>query len=49
MEHTGFIVAAFGITALIVGILIVTVVLDHRNLERALSKFPRRDSEADSA
>ena len=49
VAHTGFIVAAFAITALVVGIMIFAVIMDHRSLKRALARFPGRDGEGEGA
>ena len=37
--HTGFIVAAYGIAALVVATMVVAILLDHRSLKRQLRRF----------
>ncbi len=37
--HAGFIVAAYAVTFIAVGVTIVAIVLRHRMLKRALSRF----------
>jgi heme exporter protein D len=41
--HAGFILAAYGFTALVVAGLIARAILDHRAQRRALAAFERRD------
>ena len=48
-SHDGFILAAFGITGLIVAIMVIAIVMDHRGLLRALAKFPPRGGEGEGA
>jgi heme exporter protein CcmD len=39
MTHSGFILAAFGITFLVVAGLVVSILLDHRALKRDLARL----------
>ena len=39
MDHAGFILTAFGVTAVIVGGMIVAIMRDHRALKRALARI----------
>lgn len=48
LSHAGFILAAYGITALVVIGMLGAIVLDHRALTKALSRFPARDGEGDA-
>ena len=45
--HWGFIVAAYTVTALVIGAMTLKLVIDYRNLKRALSRLaaniPARD------
>ncbi len=43
-DHSGFIFAAFALSAVIIAIMIGAIVWDYRNVRRALSRFPDRDS-----
>ena len=45
--HTGFILAAYGIAAIVIGTMLVTIMADHRALKRKLMRFGRRGSERD--
>ena len=40
--HAAFIAAAYGIAALAIGGMIAAILLDHRALKKALSRFPAR-------
>ncbi len=40
--HTGFIVAAYAVTFLVIAAMILTTLVDHRALKRALRKFGDR-------
>lgn len=42
MSHGGFILAAYGLTALTLLGVVVAIVVDHATLKRALAKFPPR-------
>jgi heme exporter protein D len=42
MEHAGFIIAAYAVTALVVLALILRAVLDYRAQQRALDELERR-------
>lgn len=39
MTHSGFILAAFGMTFLVVAGLVVSILLDHRTLKRDLARL----------
>lgn len=41
--HGLFILASYGITALVIGGLILATIADHRSLRRMLAKFPERE------
>ena len=41
-SHTGFIVAAYAVTALVVASMVATVVMEHRALRRDLRRFGAR-------
>lgn len=37
--HTGFIVAAFAVTIVVIGAMVLAIVLDHRRLRRDLDRL----------
>ena len=39
MNHAGFILAAFGVTFLVVAGIVASIVLDHRALKRELARL----------
>jgi len=41
-DHAAFILAAFLIAGAVVAVMLGAIILDHRNLKRALAKFPPR-------
>ena len=43
ISHLGFIVAAYGLTAALIGGTIVALVLDQRRQKRLLARFGRED------
>ena len=47
-DHAEFIIAAFLIAGAVVAVMLGAIILDHRNLLRALAKFPPR-GEGDGA
>lgn len=47
-DHTGFIVAAYAITALAVFGMVAAIALDRRALKKALVRFPARDAGDDA-
>jgi heme exporter protein CcmD len=47
-DHAAFIIAAFVIAGAVVVVMLGAILLDHRNLLRALAKFPPR-GEGDGA
>ena len=42
-SHVDFIVAAYALTAVAILAMILSIVLDHRALKKALARFPQRD------
>jgi heme exporter protein CcmD len=42
-SHVDFIIAAYALTAVAILAMIVSIVLDHRALKKALMRFPQRD------
>jgi heme exporter protein CcmD len=42
--HGAYILAAYAVTAVVVGGLTLTILLQHRALRRALDALPRRDA-----
>lgn len=46
--HFAFILASYGVTALVIGGLVAWTLLDYRRLRQALAKLPRRDEDAGS-
>ena len=45
MTHSGFIIAAFAVTAAAILVTLGSIVLEHRRLRRALSVFPTREGD----
>jgi heme exporter protein CcmD len=45
VDHARFILAAYGITGVAIVAMIVSIVLDHRALKKALARFPARDGD----
>ena len=43
MSHADYIIAAYAIAVGVVGILIGSIMLDHRGLKRDLAKLPARE------
>ena len=43
--HTGFILAAYGLAAVVIATMLATIVLDHRALRKRLARFGTRDAE----
>ena len=43
--HFDFIIAAYGIAAVVIGTMIVTILADHRALKKRLEHFGRREAE----
>jgi heme exporter protein CcmD len=48
IPHLGFIVAAYGIAAVVVAAMIVTILLDYRDLTARLARFETRRDEPPS-
>lgn len=44
-RHTPFILASYAICALVLAGVVVSIVLDHIRLKKALMRFPARDSD----
>ena len=42
-SHVDFIIAAYALTAVAILAMILSIVLDHRALKKALARFPQRD------
>jgi heme exporter protein CcmD len=42
-SHVEFIVAAYAVTAVAILAMVVSIVIDHRALKKALARFPQRD------
>jgi heme exporter protein D len=49
MEHAGFILASYGITAAVILALVARAVLDHKTQSRALAELESRGSRRRSA
>ena len=47
-SHAGFIAAAFGLTGLLVLVVIGALIADHRSLRRALARFADRSPDGDA-
>lgn len=45
MDHMGFIIAAFGITLIIIGAMIGYILMDYRTLTRDLARLSAAESE----
>ena len=45
-SHAGYIVAAYMVTAVTLSAMILSIIIDHRSLTRALAKFAARSGEA---
>ena len=45
VDHLGFIVAAYGVTAVVLGATVIALVLDGRAQKRLLSRFAPRELE----
>ena len=43
--HTGFIVAAYLIAAVVIVTMIVTILADHRSLKKSLKRFGAREAD----
>ncbi len=43
--HTGFILAAYGLAAVVIATMLATIVLDHRALKKRLSRFGAREAD----
>ena len=48
-KHFAFIFAAYAVTALVIGAMIVASMVDYRRLRAALDKLPRRGDEKEAA
>jgi heme exporter protein CcmD len=44
-DYSGFILAAYGFATLIVGWLVVSIVLDHRDLKNRLARFGKSEEQ----
>lgn len=43
--HTGFIIAAYGLAALVILAMVATILLDHRALKTRLARFGARETD----
>jgi heme exporter protein D len=46
MDHLGFIIAAFGVTFIVIGALIGYILLDYRALQRDLARMSAQEVES---
>jgi heme exporter protein CcmD len=47
-DHAAYILAAYGLTAIVVLGTIAAIMIDRRRIERALARFPARGTEPDA-
>lgn len=47
-RHTPFILASYALTAIVIGAIVIAIIREHMNLKRALSRFPARESSAET-
>ena len=47
-NHAGYIIAAYGLTIVVVLGMIAAIVIDRRRIERALARFPSRGTDTDN-
>ncbi|MDF2116511.1 heme exporter protein CcmD [Roseiarcaceae bacterium H3SJ34-1] len=47
-DHAAYILAAYGLTVIVVLGVIAAIVIDRRRIERALERFPVRGAETDN-
>jgi heme exporter protein CcmD len=47
-DHAAYILAAYGLTAIVIVGMIAAIMIDRRRIERALARFPSRGTDTDN-